>query len=82
MSRFDMSAAVNVFEDTGNTEAPPHLTLDLKGHAFEPLVGVFFKDGRVMLARVFAALEDQGEERIELPVCVARVVNMGRSLCN
>lgn len=71
MSRFGTSAAVRVFRDTGNTEAPPHLILDLNGHAFEPLVGVLLKDGRVMLARVLTALEDQGEKRVELSVCVA-----------
>lgn len=47
-----------------------HLCLDKKGGTLEALVRVFLIDSRVMLARIFTALEHKRDEWEQLQVSI------------
>lgn len=61
-------------------EAIAHLVLGEVGCSLVSLVEVFFIDCAVVPAWVFAALDDQEHETVELDVGVVGVVDVGRRL--
>lgn len=56
--------------DVWNMESLLHLCLDKEGSTLEALVRVFLIDSRVVLARIFTALEHKGDQREQLQVSI------------
>jgi hypothetical protein len=64
----------------GKGESLLQLVLDVAGTTLESFVAILVVDGSVVLACNAAALEDHGDQRLQLGVCVLRIVHVVGSL--
>lgn len=82
VSRVNVSITVkNVsLRNIWKTETLLHFFLHKSGSALESPVGILLEDSRMVLARVFTALNYEGHQWVKLRIGVSREMCMGRRL--
>lgn len=68
---------ITLFGWLWKAKAFPHFGFNKEGSKFEPLIGVFFVDSRMVFARHLTAFHQQRNEWVKLSIGVSSIMHVG-----